>query len=141
MDVHQALSALLSVAKLHFTLQSSTIQWHEPPGEDERAQWEADRAAIEDRADEVARQVNEHVERLKTLHELLLQDQLRDKVGEALHDFEDVESAMIQPGPESVATRIPPLLGIVRQARSMVANRIREIYASPERSAVTTGRR
>ncbi|MFB7212714.1 hypothetical protein [Streptomyces sp. NPDC056255] len=141
MDVHGALSALLSVAQLHFVLQSSTIRGGEPPGEDERAEWELDQEAIADRAAAVAEQVAEHAEQLKTLYELLLQDQVRDKVREAVHEFEDVESAVIQPGPGSVSSRIPPLLGSIRQARSMVADRIREIYASPELPAVTTRRR
>lgn len=141
MDVHGALSALLSVAQLHFVLQSSTIPGGEPPEEDERAEWELDQGAIADRAASVEEQVTGHAEQLKTLYELLLQGRVRDKVREAVHEFEDVESAMIQPGPGSVTSRIPPLLENIRQARSMVADRIREIYASSELPAITTRRR
>jgi hypothetical protein len=138
MDVHGALSAVLSIAELHFSLQGAwLLQGHEPPAEDVRAEWEADREAMEQRGIEVGRQVGEHIERLKSLFELLLVDQLRLKVGDAVSGFERVEFIALEEGPQSASEALPGTLVLMRDARSMVASRIRQVYSSPERGAVT----
>ncbi|MFF7171103.1 hypothetical protein [Streptomyces pseudovenezuelae] len=132
-DVHEALSSLLSVAELNIRLWCT---WHRRNASrihsltpDEQAEHEQDMSAVEERAREVEREVNTHVEQLNKLGGLLLVDRLRLHVGTATRQYERLELMLGEDGPDDAEQALPEALRQLRAARSVVADRIREVYA------------